>query len=279
MKQLYFGNHDVLDVKPNLLPTVVIDGRQDIARIAHLEHVMQWLQGTVNIQLVYGEDRPNVPGMYICTDSAGNVRYGEVQDTAANCFRFVERYENTGYTAWYDKQSADEDCIVASDLDMSELSNWMLLMPTRSRNQADVTKFPAEYRAVKDATEVSVTAKPCDLRDAQTLGRTEKINESVRQYYLWQRNLRGESRVTFATALAAYVSGIEGDWETDELYDLTLESWKEYARYLKPDGFQRELATDNIFVIARTCYYHVVKRTPKTNRYYDTVLSQVEEHA
>lgn len=290
---IYLGNVDALAQAESRLPVIVIDGRTIISNLAVLSHVIQWQSGAAQLQLIHGNDVPDTDGLYICTDVRGNVRYGQVMATAAGCFRFQEQYANGGYTRWVDYSHMKKDrCQDFRDL--SELSNWMLLLPTSSPNTSDPDKFPVYYTPDTSVTPCSIKPSPCDNRtdEQKSLSVTHskdsedhREREAKYRFYRWTANLRGRSRYEMTKLLRYFISSRKDleQYLTDDLSDIPFIVWREFALDIETKRKDSILSrkdisrVDDIFVMARACYFTLLGKKPGSNYYFDSYLEKLDE--
>jgi len=285
---IYLGNVDARAQLANALPIVLIDGKKLSSSLVPISHVMQWQAGTIQLQLINGQDAPNRNGIYLCTDLHGNVRYGLVTATAANCYRFQEHYANGGSTMWFDKASADDGVLSEDELDMNELSNWMLLLPTDSVNRSDKTKFPESYKPSDEATPCSVVPNPCDNRTQAQKNQAETDSAKDREQadgeahyrnYRWLRNIRGRHLDTFERSVASFLDVKREPYFLDSV---SFTDWKRYAEYLHDNDIGPDVVNayeisrcHNIHVITRSCYYRLMDKKPAPNVYFDQELEKL----
>lgn len=277
MKSFYFGNVDTIKQQQKRLPVIRIDGSEQRCLTTVFDNVQHWLTGHCELELANCYDIPNRDGIYLCTDAEGRVRYGQVMATAAGCFRFQEQYRNGGVTTWYDKASAETGTVTDDQLDMNVLSNWMLLLPTVSNNSSDHSMYPEEYTPNTRPTKCSLSSRGVD-HHPQRSEEKQKEQNSIHQYYKWVNSLSEVHLETFATKIANHFMGGDGDenWTTDELMTLTVEEWDQFIRHTGLKRMDTALRTRDMFVIARTAYYRIIKRTPGPHAYYDQIISKVE---
>ena len=285
---IYLGNVDALAQTETDLSVIVIDGKKLASSLVPISHVIQWQAGVVQLQLINGQDTPNQDGVYLCTDLHGNVRYGLVTATAANCYRFQEHYANGGSTMWFDKASASAGVLSEDELDMNELFNWMLLLPTTSVNRSDATKFPEHYKPVTSATPCSVVPNPCDNRTQEQKNHAETDSEEDReqaegeshyQKYRWMQNLRGTRKHVFEQSVASFLDVKAEPYFLDKV---SLVDWMRYAKYLHDNNIGPESITPgqlhrcrNIFVVARSCYFRLIGSKPASHKYFDRELEKL----
>ena len=285
----YSGNIDAIKPVSGTLPVVLIDGLRSPSIGRVLESVLMWQNGEIELQLISGQDAPTRSGVYLCTDSRGNVRYGTLTSTAADCFRFKENYANGGSTIWFDLDKMPSDLVEPDDLDMADLSNWMLVMPLTSGNHSDHSMFPEGYSPREESVPCSVSPKPCDNRRPQQLDSIEKSgtddpeyveqSEGYYEFYRWAQNLRGENRRAFLLSLSAF---FKRDVGTTELTQIPLSEWRQYATYLATSNVGSELLSlaviahcRNIYVLARSSYYRRMDKLPLPQREYDAMRLEV----
>lgn len=283
MKNIYFGNVDALKPVVSENEVVVLDGSKLAYPLQAIANVSQWQAGRIQLQLINGQDVPNTDGLYLCTDSCGNVRYGLVTATAANCFRFQEQYANGGHTVWLDKANASRGAVEDGDLDMSELCNWLLLLPTVSANLSDASKFPEHYKPDTSATPCSIVSNPCDNRteaqkymaETYTDEEVPAEREDMAKYtmFRWSRNLRGTALPMFIAALSNFLDRTVTKYT---IADVRLEEWRKLALHLSENDIGPKLLNaqdikncQNIFILARSCYFRIVGKLPTRNEYYD----------
>lgn len=288
----YLGHVDAINEQTDSLPVIVIDGRKKISRSVHLGNVIEWLEGTVSLQLVYGYDVPNRDGIYICTDPEGNVRYGQVIATAANCFRFQEQYANGGVTTWYDKASAAPNTVSEKQLDMSQLSNWMLLLPTVSMNTSDHSQYSEDYMPNTAPTPCAIKSCPLDNRtqDQKNRAETDSLVDHERdagnaqyKFYRWSANLRGDKLIDFTIGVSDFVETRKDlPQKVENIDHIPLKAWQAYAKYLikeNPEKAWLSIAdidrAKNIFFVARSCYFLQFGTKPNANAYYDTLAEKL----
>lgn len=285
----YSGNVDAIKPTVGTLPVVLIDGLRSPSLGRIIESVLMWQNGEIELQLVSGQDAPHRTGVYLCTDSRGNVRYGSLTATAADCFRFKESYANGGSTIWYDMDAMPSEFVEPDDLDLADLSNWMLIMPLVSGNYSDHSMFPEGYSPRVEEVSSSISPTPCDNRTPDQLNSIEKSgmndpehvehSEGYYQFYRWAQNLRGENLRAFLLSLSAF---FKRDVGTTELLQMPLSEWRQYATYLATSNVGPELLSlftishcRNIYVLARSSYYRRMDKQPLPQRDYDAMRLEV----